>query len=643
MKLKQKHWAEESKAYDANVKKQQATMKGVLGSAGRTFGGLVSKGVGFASQVAQGAGVNFDVGSLVGKHVALEKQATDITSSGYLEGDKGAAGKRQDPKAVIAEARAAADAAAISTDTAMDGLQRFVGKSTDLETGRAILTSMAIQSKATASNMSDVMDAAGEVAVKLGDVPDKAKAVQSVMAVIAKQGKLGAVEMRSMASSIAVMIGPANKFAEGTEKAMNELGAAFQITKKFGGVKGPAQAATAVASFAADLTSKSGLKALQKSGIGLDTIFADKGHTKLNNLDKLLPALLNKSGGDLTNIAKEMPNKRSGAVLNAFAQIWNDAEKAKKGSGGEAVKKTFTEYGGEMSAKDTKDSLAAAMDTTESKVQLFNNQLERIASTSAEKLLPALEKLGPSLIRLAETVGDVATWVAENPKTAIAAALAASLAKAGLEAALSSGIAAILARVAGSSALGGVGGAGGAGALAGGALAGAAIGYGAVSTMYGKMEAGAEAATDASEKTGDVISKAMAEYKTSGSLSPETRKALGAQEKSNNDEIAKGNGTSTLANWMPWSMSDTTLAQVGEQDAAKMNTGTMLNQNKVIEGLLGATPAQLEAGAAKHAAAAAALTASAADIAAAARSLGASGGRPPTPGSTTPPAPARGG
>ncbi len=416
----------------AAAKEQQLrerSAKAFIGGAARTFGGLVSRGVGLAGSVARGAGVDLDAGSLVGKVTNQQAAATQIANSGYVEGDKGPAGTRADPAKILAGARAAADVARISTDSALEGLQAFVGKTTDLETGQQLLERMAVLSKSTGANMSDVFDAAGSIAVKMGDIPNKAEAVASLMSIIAKQGKLGATEMKAMASNIAGFTGPANKFAEGTGKAVTELGTVFQVLSKSGFAKSAAQASTSVGSFVGDLTGKSGLKALHAGGIKDEDIFADRGKTKLRNLAEIIPKILESSGGDLTKLSKIITNKRSKAVVDAFGQIYNTAEALQKGSGSAAVKAKFGEYAGGTSSQDTAAALAAANDTTASKVQLLNNQLERIAESSAAKVLPALEKLAPSLISAADSAGKIAGWAAENPYAAVAVMAGASIAK----------------------------------------------------------------------------------------------------------------------------------------------------------------------------------------------------------------------
>jgi hypothetical protein len=441
--IKKRYLEKEERDADRSLHKQEANRRRMLSSAGRTFGGIVTRGMGLAGDVARGAGVNFDVASLVGKNVKTQSTATDITASAYVEGASGSVGKRQDPKAVIAAAKEAANAAAIDEEKALSGLQKFVGKSTDLETGMRILKEMAIQSKATGSNLEDVMDAAGDIAVKLEDTPDKAKVLAGVMATVAKQGQLGASELRTMAPFIGRIVSSSNQFAEGSEKAAQELGAVFQITKKMQGQTVGA-AATATNRFVEALSSKSGLKSLYGPGkLKQSDVFDEHGKTR--GLSEIIPKLLAVTkGGDPREVAKLLPNVNAAKVLKAFAQPYQEGEKQGKGGGKKAIEALFGEYGGSMSQKQISESLAAALQTTESKAQLFQNRLQAIADDNLPKVIGSLEKLAPVAASAAEAFARFVGWAAENPGQALTAAIAASIAKAAVGEAVGKALAASL-------------------------------------------------------------------------------------------------------------------------------------------------------------------------------------------------------
>jgi hypothetical protein len=504
----QKKWAEDAAKHNAESNLRMAQ------NAGRFFSGGVRTAGRFALDIARGAGVNLDVGALVGKGVANQSSATRIANYGYVEGEAGAAGKRQDPRAILAEAHAAANAAAMDTGDALEGLSRFVKKSSDLATGRALLADLAKYAKATGSDFGDVADAAGDIAKKLGDVPDKAEKVKSIMMVLAKQGKLGAIDMSDMASIISTMISPANRFAEGSAKSMVELGTALQIAKGYS--KGPAQAATSVANFAGDLTSKAGLKGLKGAGFKDEDIFSDATHTKVRNVEDIIVKALTLTGGKLEKISATFSNKRSAAVLNAFNDIY--AKAGGGAAGADAIRNTFKQYGAGTSDKDIQDALGREMATTASHVQLLNNKLEETAEAAAGKVLPALERLAPDLVTAADALAKFTVWVAENPKTAIgaliAASVTASIAKAAIGDAAGKALGTAISRMP-------------AGSFG---FATAAITIAAATLSIMKYNETSEAAkSDVSKQVSDttaLVNKALKENKEHGAISKETADAL---------------------------------------------------------------------------------------------------------------------
>lgn len=462
---------------------------GIAGAAGRL-------GLG----VARGMGVNTDVGSAVGGVVAQQQIASQIANSGYLEGDE-RNGVRQSPTALHHEAREAAKAAGLGTEDVLGGLQQMVGKSSDLATSREILGDMAKLAKALGANMEDVGAAAGEVSLRLGDVPNKAQVITNIMAVIAQQGKVGAIEMRDMAKNLGTVMASAGKFGEGPEQAAKDLGALFQVAKK-GGSKNAAQSATGVASFVAGLTNPAELKRLSAMGIN---VFSNKEHTKFNSVGQIAAAALLKTGGDLGKLGGTFKNQRAMSVVSGLGQVYGDAEKAEKGSGVGAIKSYFEKMGKGMSQEDLADSLKLAMDTTATKTQQFNTALEEVGEKLADKLLPALERLAPFIIKAADAFATLVGEAVENPGTAITAAIVASIGKAAIGSAVAAAIKALIG--------GGGGGAGGvagvpgrAGAYLGAAGIGIALGSGAII-------AGAENADAAVERAGSKQDEVQAALK----------------------------------------------------------------------------------------------------------------------------------
>ena len=70
--------------------------------------------------------------------------------------------------------------------------------------------------------------------------------------------------------------------------------------------------------------------------------------------------------------------------------------------------------------------------TTEGRAQAFQNQLDLIVASLAERVLPAMEELAPKALEVANALGKVVGWAAENPGHAIVAAIVGSIGKAAI-------------------------------------------------------------------------------------------------------------------------------------------------------------------------------------------------------------------
>ena len=432
---------EESAAAEKALTKRNATIRSIGGGAASTIGGMLSRGAGVVGSIARGAGVNMDAGSLVGKVSGQQSTAVDISNSAYMEGGKGAAGQRQDPAKIIAEARDVADSVAGDTQDALNGLQKFVAKTSDLATGRAILGDMAKLAKVTGSSLEDMVDAAGDVSKQLGDIPGNAEKTKAIMTVIAAQGKLGSVEIKDLATQMAKVASASGFVSGGQDQAIIQMGMLAQTARGTGGAASANQAATSVASFASDIMSKPGQKALA----GKVDIWADSKHTMMKPMQDIMKGMLEYTGGSMDKIAALLPGKQSGRAFRGVAKIYNDAEREKKGSGTAAVDAEFKRLSQTLSKDEIAASLKVVTNTTASKVQLFNNQMERVAESASAKVLPAMESLGPGVIRLAGYFGSAIGYIAENPvKGAFAGvglAIGKEIASAGIKQAINSALA----------------------------------------------------------------------------------------------------------------------------------------------------------------------------------------------------------
>jgi len=133
-------------------------------------------------------------------------------------------------------------------NAALEGLSKFVGKTGDLKLGRELMKDLAVYAKATGTELDDMTDAAADVATALPEAADKNKQVLAVMRAIAGQGKLGAVEVKDLASQMAKLAANAGQFEGSAADNIITLGAMAQESRQRGGSASASQATQSVAS-----------------------------------------------------------------------------------------------------------------------------------------------------------------------------------------------------------------------------------------------------------------------------------------------------------------------------------------------------------------------------------------------------------
>lgn len=360
---------------------------------------------GIAGDLARGAGVQLDFGSLVRSGVDLETQAVDLANAGYMPGKGGANGQRQSSAGLISQVRQVALSTGTSSGDAMGGLQAFVGKTGDLETGRAVLGDLAKLSKATGANLGDMVDAAGDVANALGNIPNKGVAVQSVMAAIAAQGKEGAVEIKDLATQMAKLGAASGQFSGGTAEVMSWMGALTQMTRAKGGAASATQAATSLGSFTASFSKGARRSAFDKAGVALEDSTG-----KIRNPRDIIIDALRATGGKTEGMGKMFADAGARRVTRGFESIYKEAGGGEKGL--DAVRKAFDDLANAVvHNKEVDDSFALSMATAGSKATVFNEKLGAVTDELKSNLLPMLHELSPLLLGAVKSFSD---WVAKK-------------------------------------------------------------------------------------------------------------------------------------------------------------------------------------------------------------------------------------
>ncbi|NUP08456.1 MAG: hypothetical protein HOW73_20595 [Polyangiaceae bacterium] len=451
-------------------------------SAFRDFGGraasnvaAVGRGaVGIGRDIAGGLGVDTSLRGGIERATSLESIATDIVNSASAAGNMEAT--TDNVKRLTADIRKAANEAKVGFEDMGLGVQDFVTKSADVDLARKNMLEIAKVAQATGTNVNDALSMGGDIAKSL---PDNEKdALLPLIRLFAKQGSMGNVEVKDLAKYAGRMISTSFQFTGTREENMGRLGAMAQVAMR-GGRSSAAEGARAAGSFARDITKDAANKRFRQAGID---IYTDKSKTKIRNQEDIIVDVFKKTKGSQAKLAKLFQNEMSKSIMLGFGDIYDQAGGGDAGI--KAIRDEFKKFTTSMSADDVNTAFELKAGTDKAKAQEFQNRLDEMSARLVERVVPALEKFEPSIIKAADSLGNMTAWAVENPGTAITGAIVASIAKAGIGAAFTALVASS--------------------ATATAALAGiAVVGIAAAAALKMGFDAHDEQVTEAAGKTGD--------------------------------------------------------------------------------------------------------------------------------------------
>lgn len=407
------------------------------------------------SDIARGTGVRTDLSGSLANVVDQERIATRISNKAFRPGESGAAGIRQDPKKIQNEAREAAKSVGASTAELLEGLSLFTSQSGDLETARGSMQKLAELARSQGASMQNVFFAAGKVNNALeaqpefmGQTEKRSKEVFKILNLLTAQTKIGSVEMEKLAAQLPKVSGLAPLFEGQVGGSLGKLTTVLQVAEK-GQAQNAATAATQTSAFVKELVK--GPVAARFAKAGIETVVqTGKDRGKNRDIQAVIKDILVRSseaveGGDVGSrkqfVTALVKNSRAFLPLLDFLVEFEAAGGGGRGGKGEKrIDVLFEKFSKGITEKQLKGDLAAVLDTTEAKAQQFNIQLEEVVDKMSTKLLPALERVGPKFLELAEVMGDLTTFMLENPKATIGLAISASIARAGIESTLRAGI-----------------------------------------------------------------------------------------------------------------------------------------------------------------------------------------------------------
>lgn len=369
-----------------------------------------------------------------------EALATDLAGQGYIGSGKGPEGSKNyiDPKVLMSQANTVGNATGTSSESILEGLDKFTKMTGDLQTARDSMMEIGKIAKANGADFGDMMEAAANVSISMGEVPNKAEHLQTIMRTVAGQGHLGAVTIKDMADQMGKLTAQANFFkidprskatleAAGVKNETTQniaiMGAMAQYARAKGGRITAQQATQSSMAFIRDLANPTEVKRMASKGID---VYADAGHTKVRDpLQVMLEVFKGaqvKGGVNRDFVNRVFPNQQSRAVTNALMQDY-DKEYQKAAEAGitdetkrhqtamEALTDTFQNYlkvtqaGTEVQLK-----FDAAMATTQSQSTILNNQMGKLAEEISRELIPIILQLAPTFLAATKAVLE---WVAK--------------------------------------------------------------------------------------------------------------------------------------------------------------------------------------------------------------------------------------
>lgn len=392
---------------------ESAPVRGAITAGGRAAMGIGRAGAslafGVGRDMARGYGVDTSLSSIFGKNADLEEAAAKLSNAGIVANDPRNK-SRVDTGTLMREALTVGKSAGMDANDALEGLNQFVGKTGDLATGRDILAKMAVLSKATGTELSDMVSAAGDVALALGDVPNKGAAIENVMRSFTAQGKLGAVEIKNLSKDMAKLAAQAGMIEGDVGKNIIMMGAFAQSARAHGGAATATIAAGSAASLISTFQTPARIHAFQHI-TGKDVF--DKKTGKMRNTESLVLDALRAAGSDQEKWNDIFKNVQGRRAVAGYQSTFLAA-----GGGEEGIKAVEREMERMREAmirdEEVMNSFAQQMDTGKSKAEVFNQTMRESALKLQEALLPVAQEAMPSFVKAIEGATSVLTTFIGN-------------------------------------------------------------------------------------------------------------------------------------------------------------------------------------------------------------------------------------
>jgi len=372
---------------DGAFGKVSGSVRGTLGAVGR-FGGA-----------AMGLAGGFAATNAVSERIRDTKMASRLANQAGQPGLK---------KELLTEARGVRG---LTSEQVLSGQSAFMAKTGDIGTAREIKGSMAELSLVTGADFTDLMTTAGQafnvLNKTISDPTRRLAELNSVMAALAQQGAIGAIEMSDLARDFGKLGAATSKFEGGSPDLLRSMGALAQIAVQHGGADTSADASTAAARMANDMVvNRNRFDAI----LGPDSLRSKTNKTKLRRPEEIMMDVIGATGGDIMKTTG-LFGQESGKIFSGMSAVYSAAEGKKKGSGREAMEAEYKRYSG---ATLTPEAIkAGANSRLEDPDLLLQETVKKFNAAVADQLLPVLMQLLPEFTKLLPHVGQAAKRFAQ--------------------------------------------------------------------------------------------------------------------------------------------------------------------------------------------------------------------------------------
>jgi len=391
----------------------------------------------FGNDLLRGAGVDLSLSGTVARSVQMQSGSVQLANQERI-----ATGTTRGAGQWNATSRMIGDKFSAEASNVQDMILAMTAKTGDFKNAAAIAEPLTGLGIASGANLRDMGNAAGYVYNQLSKLPDAGERTIEVMRGIVGQTAVGAVDMPDYAVQLGRIAANASKFAGPVSDNIRKMSALAQLAVESGGASSPADAARSVAAFANTFGKHARIEAFEKHGVELFTVSNEQkrknpalAQDTLRDPFEIIKDSFRKTKGDIPALSIMFADTLGRKPVQALANAYKAAGGGKKGIA--AIEGQFGKYMNTiLDEKVEKQNLKDYEDSTAAKAIKFQNNLDMVATSAAERVFPALEKLAPMALSAADSLGSFAGWAAENPMSGVSALIGASIANAGIQAAV---------------------------------------------------------------------------------------------------------------------------------------------------------------------------------------------------------------